>query len=321
MDTISRCAFGITSETYRSKDDEGIFKLGRDAFVDFRIKNLAEAIISQFIIHFPGSEKIVPIVPEKYNQFYDITCDIIKGREEQNITDKNDFIARLMEMLKEKKENPDGEDLKSLTEECIKAQGIIFFLAGYETTANTLSTFCFNMARFPDCQEKLHEEINETIENHNGKLDHDTIGDMEYLDAALSENLRLNGPVLIHLRTCTKDCEIAPGLNIKKGWRIDMNIYASHHYPEFFAEPNEFRPERFLSENKNDIIPYTYRPFGEGPRLCIGQRFSQIEMKLALANIFQKYRLSLTPDSKLDFNKGDQFLLTYPDFELKFEKR
>lgn len=56
--------------------------------------------------------------------------------------------------------------------------------------------------------------------------------------------------------------QLTPQLFIKKGTRIDMPIWASHHNPEFFPEPEEFRPERFLKENADQILPYTYRPFG-----------------------------------------------------------
>ena len=56
--------------------------------------------------------------------------------------------------------------------------------------------------------------------------------------------------------------QLTPDLLIKKGTRINMPVYASHHTPEFFPEPEKFRPERFLKENVGDIIPFTYRPFG-----------------------------------------------------------
>ncbi len=56
--------------------------------------------------------------------------------------------------------------------------------------------------------------------------------------------------------------QVLPGFVIKKGMRVEMPMYSSHHNEEFFPDPEEFRPERFLKENAKDILPYTFRPFG-----------------------------------------------------------
>ncbi len=167
----------------------------------------------------------------------------------------------------------------------------------------------------------MYDEIQRVIADHNGKIDENTISDMTYLDAVISEDLRLQGPITLQVRTCVKDCEAAPGMLIKKGTRIDIPTYASHLNPEFFPDPDEFRPERFLKENMDQIIPFTYRPFGGGPRQCIGQRFSQIEMKIALAKLLSKYKLATAPETKLDVRPGDQFFISYPDMKVKLEKR
>ena len=91
----------------------------------------------------------------------------------------------------------------------IQAQGIIFFVAGFETTANTLCTTSYYLAKNPDIQEKVVEEIKEVVERHDGKIDNETIKDMPYLEAVIAEDLRLSGPVLFHSRLCTKDCEVS----------------------------------------------------------------------------------------------------------------
>ncbi len=57
-------------------------------------------------------------------------------------------------------------------------------------------------------QEKLHSEITEVLSKHNGKLDHETIQEMEYLEAVFAENLRIMPPVILHARVCTKDCQV-----------------------------------------------------------------------------------------------------------------
>ena len=87
-------------------------------------------------------------------------------------------------------------------------QGIIFFVAGFETTSNTLSTFSYNLAKNQDVQQRLYEEISEVMERFDGKINHETIEEMEYLEAALLENLRISTPLSVHGRICEKDCEV-----------------------------------------------------------------------------------------------------------------
>lgn len=88
----------------------------------------------------------------------------------------------------------------------------------------------------------------------------------------LSETLRMYPPVGILLRKCTQPYQI-PDTNtvIPKGCQMFVPIYAFHHDPEYFPEPEEFRPERFSEENRKNIPQYAYMPFGHGPRVCIGE--------------------------------------------------
>jgi len=99
-------------------------------------------------------------------------------------------------------------------------------------------------------------------------------------------------------RECAQDCDIK-GLHIKKGTPIMTSIYSIHHDPEFYPEPEKFDPERFSVEAKLSRDPYTYLPFGHGPRNCIGMRFAQMEMKLALVRILKKFDVVVAPETEI----------------------
>jgi cytochrome P450 len=99
-----------------------------------------------------------------------------------------------------------------------------------------------------------------------------------------------------------------------------LAIYASHYDPDFFPEPDTFRPERFLKENADQLIPYTWRPFGAGNRVCIGQRFAINEMKIFMAKLINKFQIIDTPETKLTYSKGD-FLMSYPEIIVKLNAR
>ena len=140
------------------------------------------------------------------------------------------------------------------------------------------------------------------------------------MEAALNENLRLNGPANDNFRLCSKDIEIN-GIKFKKGVRVWLPTWASHHNAEFFPDPYIFKPERFLKENASEIIPFTFRPFGGGNRECIGKRFAINEMKISLARMLQKFRIEPAPETKLNFHKGSLFMLNYDPVKVKFVPR
>ncbi|TTE81777.1 Cytochrome P450 3A27 [Bagarius yarrelli] len=140
------------------------------------------------------------------------------------------------------------------------------------------------------------------------EVDYDTVMNMEYLDAALSESLRLY-PVAPRLeRVCKKTVEIK-GLTIPKDIVVLIPTYTLHRDPEYWTDPETFNPERFTQENKESIEQYAYMPFGVGPRNCIGMRFAMMTMKLAIVEILQKFDISLSEEMKVPLELNNSGLL------------
>ena len=71
-----------------------------------------------------------------------------------------------------------------------------------------MTTFCYNLALHEDIQDRIVEDIREAMDNHDGEITYASVECMKYLEAAINENLRMNGPALLHARTCVKDCEV-----------------------------------------------------------------------------------------------------------------
>uniref|UniRef100_A0A9L0IQJ3 unspecific monooxygenase n=1 Tax=Equus asinus TaxID=9793 RepID=A0A9L0IQJ3_EQUAS len=131
---------------------------------------------------------------------------------------------------------------KALSDLELVAQSIIFIFAGYETTSSSLSFLMYFLATHPDVQQKLQEEIDATFPNK-APPTYDALVQMEYLDMVLNESLRLF-PIAVRLeRVCKKDVEIN-GVFIPKGTVVMVPTFALHKHPEFWPEPEEFRPER-----------------------------------------------------------------------------
>nr|XP_042123646.1 cytochrome P450 3A11-like isoform X10 [Peromyscus maniculatus bairdii] len=137
---------------------------------------------------------------------------------------------------------------------------------------------------------------------------YDKVMEMEYLDMVLSETLRLYPNANRIYRACKQDVEI-DGVFILKGFLVMVPIYALHHDPEYWPEPEEFRPERFSKENKGNINPYVYLPFGNGPRNCIGMRFALMNLKLALTKVLQNFSFQPCKETQIPMKLNKKLLL------------
>lgn len=177
-------------------------------------------------------------------------------------------------------------------------------LVGLETTGNLLSNCTYILAFHQDVQEKLYQELRKIAEflpddKTHYSFNYDTLTSCRYLDAVLSESLRIMTPALTGDRIASEDYYIAKyNLTIPKGMIINLPWHAVMNDPDYWPEPEKFDPERFMPENKHKIIPGTYCPFGLGPRHCIGMRFSLTEAKLSLAKIMMNFRFEPAPGTQ-----------------------
>lgn len=136
----------------------------------------------------------------------------------------------------------------------------------------------------------------------------------------LSETLRKYPPSPIITRNTTKDYKV-PGLEhltIKKNTRVTIPIYCFHHDPEFFEDPEKFEPRRFDDGKSHKA----FFPFGDGQRSCIAERFGRLKIKIGLAVLLQKYRFTVSPQTRLpiEFSTTVPMLHTKNGVFLKWER-
>ncbi len=157
---------------------------------------------------------------------------------------------------------------------------------GYTTTSSALSNLCYHLISNPSAQENLIKELDDKLNGIEPNID--DLKNLEYLEACIQESMRLEPPVVrIERRTASK-CKLG-NIIVPKGTSINIPVKAVHRDRDNFENPDEFKPERFLSENLKKIKPGTYLSFADGPRNCVGMRFALIEMKLCLVKLFQNY--------------------------------
>uniref|UniRef100_A0A7N6AWP7 unspecific monooxygenase n=1 Tax=Anabas testudineus TaxID=64144 RepID=A0A7N6AWP7_ANATE len=225
-----------------------------------------------------------------------------------------DFLQLMIDSQK------DNEVEKGLNDHEILSQAMIFIFAGYETSSSALTFLSYNLATNPDVMKRLQQEIDSTFPNK-APVEYQALMQMEYLDSVINESLRLY-PIAARLERVAKATVEINGLVIPKGMVVMVPTWPLHRDPDLWSEPEKFKPERFSKENKENIDPYTYMPFGAGPRNCIGMRFALVVMKLAVVEILQRYSFSVCKETEIPFEMDIQGLLTPKrPIQLKLEPR
>ncbi len=137
-----------------------------------------------------------------------------------------------------------------------------------------MTFFTYELALNTDVQERLRKEINSVLAKHENQVTYDAIMEMKYLDMVFNETLRKYPVADFNSRKSNKDFKIPnSNLVIPANTQIMIPSYAIQRDVRFYDNPDKFDPERFSAENVHSRQPYTYLPFSEGPRICIGMRF------------------------------------------------
>ncbi|XP_011263152.2 cytochrome P450 9e2-like [Camponotus floridanus] len=293
-DVIATCAFGISVDSMRDPDND--FYMFGAKTMNFNTIALIKILLSQ---HMPWLTRLLNLkmINERTNAFFiNLIADTIKTRDERNII-RPDMLQLMMDSRGKR------EPGKELTIVDMTSQAFIFFLGGFDSTSTLMSFSAYEIAVNPHIQKKLQNEIDKILKDTNGQPSYEAINGMVYLNATINETLRMHPAQAMTDRLCTKDFELPPTLPgakpyiVKAGTVIWILFYGLQHDPKYFPEPEKFRPERFLAENReNECNLNAYYPFGLGPRMCIGNRFALLETKVMLFHLLA--RCDLKPCKK-----------------------
>ena len=197
-----------------------------------------------------------------------------------------DVLAMLLEVR--------DEDGGSMSDAELIGQAAVLFIAGYETSSNALAWTLFLLSQHPHILRDLCDELAGAL--HGDAPTVEQLDQLPLLERVIKESMRVLPPVGIGLRVSTAPFELGP-YQLPRGTTVFFSQYVTHHMPQLYPDPQQFRPERWLA---TDPPIYEYLPFGGGPRMCIGATFALFEIKIALAMILQRYRLELAPRARID---------------------
>lgn len=171
-----------------------------------------------------------------------------------------------------------------------------FMFAGHDTTATAIGFALYMMGLYPEVQERIHQELDLVFEDDNEPITIEKLKRLHYLDATIKESQRLYPSAPVIARRIDRDVQVA-GYTVPRGATINLFSYGIHRDPDYFPQPLEFRPERFLRVDgvahavPTEHSPFAFFPFSGGIRNCIGQKFALIEMKIVLSQVMRKFRL------------------------------
>jgi cytochrome P450 len=184
-----------------------------------------------------------------------------------------------------------------LTNHQIRNEVMNLFAAGYEVTAHTLAFTLYLISQHLDVEARLLEEIDRVVDRRAIAIP--DLEQMPYLEMVLKESMRLLPVTTVLSRQATENV-VLNGYTLPKNSAVLFAPWTLHRCPEYFPNPLCFDPERFHRDRKDKIPKFAYLPFSAGPRICIGNAFAMMQMRINLATILQNYRLTVAPEYQFE---------------------
>lgn len=172
-------------------------------------------------------------------------------------------------------------------------------MAAHDTITSSATSLIYYLAREPEWQEKLREEIFAVTGGPDGQgnprpLDYDDLGKLDLTEMAFKESLRMIPPVPSMPRRALRAFEFG-GYRIPAGAMVGINIYWTHHSEDYWDSPFTFDPLRFTADKVRERHKYAWVPFGGGAHMCLGLHFAYMQVKILLAQLLQQYRIEAAP--------------------------
>jgi cytochrome P450 len=193
----------------------------------------------------------------------------------------------LLTMLMEARDEDTGEPMSDLQ---LRNEVVTLILAGYETTANSLSWTWYLLSRHPEVNANVRAELAAVLGGREPQFR--DLGALSLTRRTLDESLRLYPPAWIMGRRALGDDRLGD-VDIPEGSVLALSPYITHRNPAYWDDPERFDPDRMRETKASLRKPFAYFPFGGGPRLCIGHNMAMLEAQLIIGTIAQRFDMRL----------------------------
>ena len=224
-----------------------------------------------------------PRVRRSVKRIHAVLERIIDAAREQRDRNEASIIGRLFDAQEQ-----DGG--KKFDKEALRNEAAVLFMAGHETTANSLAWTWYLLSQTPEVEARLHDEIDRVLGDRPPSLA--DVPNLLYTRAIFEETMRLYPPVPMLTREALVDEEFN-GVKIPKGSMIVVSPWLLHRHKKLWRRPDNFIPDRFMPGGKGPVSKFAYIPFSIGPRICAGMAFGLTEAILCIATLAQQFRLRL----------------------------
>uniref|UniRef100_A0AAT9UTS4 Cytochrome P450 6PZ17 n=1 Tax=Maconellicoccus hirsutus TaxID=177089 RepID=A0AAT9UTS4_MACHI len=300
-DVIGICAFGLNINSLN--DPDSIFTQMGNRVLETSFINTLRAAFPKLDLFFDpfGSDNILQAF------FLNFVKDTVQHRLDHKIV-RGDLLDLLISL----KLDADSHKSKQchlahqknhtsieMTDELMTAQCFAYFIGSFATSSSALSYMLLELAQNQHIQDKLRNEIITVLENNNNELTYEAMKQLKYMDMVIDETLR-KYPVAGNIcRACCKPYQIPDSeFVIPERTKIVISIRGIHYDPKYYEKPLEFYPEHFTEKAKARRPHFTFLPFGGGPRICIGERFAKMQIKVGAVNLLKDLSYHVSPKMK-----------------------
>ena len=303
-EVVANAIFGVEGHSFDETSNPRSFsEMGKVVFDS----NILNGITQNLVFFLPELAKTfkVSLIPQSMDSFFrKIMKEVIESRiKKEHI--RNDFLQLMIDQEK--------IDIERFNDSAIVSHAASFFLDVYETSSITLSFLAFLIAHNPEVQEKARKEIKKVLSKFDGVLCYEALQEMTYMEQVLNESMRLYPAAGSLMKICTEEYQLtgADGIscNVKPGTIIVIPTGAYHVDPLYWLNPEKFDPERFNEEEKRNRNKFTFLPFGEGPRICVGMRMAVMQIKAAMATILENYSLEVSSKTQIPLKRDPKTLM------------
>ena len=238
------------------------------------------------------------------NPWFTVTGELRKHEEMRVRAD-----GILLDYIRRRRRETPGHDLlqilmdarysdgSGMSDELVLSESMQLLVAGHETSSNALSWLLYLLSSRPNCLERLRQEFDSVLDG--AALSYSHVSKFEFATQVIQEALRLYPPFWMVDRMALSD-DSAGDFDIPRGSTVIVFVYGAHHSPRYWHNPENFDPDRFNKANEKLHTPFTYLPFGAGPRGCIGGNYAMLQILMILSILLRKYDLQLAPGQTIE---------------------
>ena len=223
-------------------------------------------------IRTPGNQRFI----HERKKLYNLVDEILRKRRTKP-GQHNDLLDEMIAVHRAK---------PAFNDAWLRDEVVTLLLAGHETTANALTWVWYLLSSHPEIEQQVYEEI---MQHFPGSIDDvNKLSELRFTHMVFSEAIRLYPPIWSIERNAVNE-DMIGGYQIKEKATVFISIYTLHRHPEFWQEPEKFKPERFETRRTSSDA---YMPFGLGQRMCLGKNFAIQEAMIILIILMQQCRLT-----------------------------